>query len=210
MNVFGLTGGIASGKSTVATRFRERNVPVIDADQVARDIVRPGEPALAEIVQTFGEGVLATDGSLDRSALGNLVFRSAELRAKLNAITHPRIALRGAQRTAELATQGHPLAAWEAALLVESGSHVMFRPLVVVVCAEQTQLTRLMKRDQLSEDAARERIASQLSADKRRAVADFVIDTNVTIDEVRARADEVLAAIARNFGIDPNRYGMKL
>src|SRR2546428_126130 len=106
IRVFGLTGGVASGKSAVAARLRERGVEVIDADQVARDVVRPGEPALAEIAAEFGAQVLAADGTLDRKRLGAMVFADAAARKRLEAITHPRISAETARRVAELGARG--------------------------------------------------------------------------------------------------------
>src|SRR5580658_10202629 len=129
MRVFGLTGGIASGKSTVAARFAARGVPVLDADAFAREVVAIGTEGLAEVVAAFGAGVLFPDGSLDRKALAAIVFADETSRRRLQAITHPRIAALTATRTAELAGR-EPLACYEAALLVENGLADAFRPLV--------------------------------------------------------------------------------
>jgi dephospho-CoA kinase len=193
--VFGLTGGLASGKSTVAARFRARGVPVIDADQIAREVVEPGSEGLAAIVAAFGDGVLAPDGSLDRARLGDLVFAAADKRRALNAILHPRIAARSAQRIAALDAAGEPLACYEAALLIENNLGDAFRPLVVVAVPLDVQLARAMARDGSTEEQARARIAAQLPLATKIAAADHVIDNAGEKATTERRADEVLAAI---------------
>jgi dephospho-CoA kinase len=207
VHLFGLTGGIASGKSTVAARLRARGVPVIDADEVAREVVAAGTPGLQAVVAAFGPSVLDRDGALDRKALGQVVFADDGARRRLNAILHPLIGQRTTERAAELASQGEPLACYEAALLVESGLVAMFRPLVVVACDERVQLARLRARDGLSEDEARARVAAQKPLAEKVAVADHVIDTSGSLADVAARTDEVLRAVCREAGVDPSRYG---
>jgi dephospho-CoA kinase len=195
MKVFGLTGGIACGKSAVAAHLRTRGVAVIDADAVAREIVEPGSEGLAAIVKEFGASVLGADGSLDRKALAAVVFGDEAKRKRLNAITHPRIGVRSAERMQELAAAGRPLACYEAALLVENGLADAFRPLVVVVAPEPVQIARIVARDGATEDEARARIRAQMSnADKAR-VADHVIDNSGTLADLHARTDEVLAKL---------------
>jgi dephospho-CoA kinase len=195
MHVFGLTGGIASGKSTVGRRFAERGVPVVDADALARAIVEPGTEGLAAIVEAFGAGVLAADGSLDRAALGAIVFGDAEKRKRLERITHPRIAMAGQARMMELASEGHRLACYEAALLVEAGTAAMFRPLVVVAASESVQIARTMQRDHCDEAGARARVRAQKPLAEKIAVADHVIWNDGTRDELVAAADRTLDAI---------------
>ena len=193
--VFGLTGGLASGKSTVAARFRARGVPVIDADQIAREVVEPGSEGLAAIVEAFGQGILAPDGSLDRARLGDVVFAAADQRRALNAILHPRIAARSAQRIAALDAAGETLACYEAALLVENHLGDAFRPLVVVAVPHNVQLARAMARDGSTEEQARARIAAQLPLATKIAAADHVIDNGGETATTERRADEVIAAI---------------
>lgn len=132
MRVIGLTGGIASGKSTVAAMLRALGAPIVDADLLAREVVEPGTPALAEIEARFGAEVLGPDGRLDRKRLGERVFADPGARAALNAITHPRIAQASAAALAELATAGHKVAFYEAALLVENRLHERLGGLIVV------------------------------------------------------------------------------
>ena len=206
VHLFGLTGGIASGKSTVARRLRERGVPVIDADALAREVVVPGTPALRDIAAAFGDHVLAADRSLDRQALGRLAFADDAVRAKLNAIMHPRIASLTIQRAGELAARGEPLACYEAALIVENGSQDGFRPLIVVAASSSLQIARLRSRDGMTEDEAIARVRAQASVEEKLAVADHVIDATRTIEENRSRTDEVLAAICVALGVDISRY----
>jgi dephospho-CoA kinase len=200
IHVFGLTGGLASGKSTVAARFRDHGVPVIDADRLAREVVEPGTPGLAAVVEAFGREVLAADGSLDRARLAELVFGDRDRRRALNAILHPRIAAASAQRVAELGAAGERLCCYEAALLVENGLADAFRPLVVVAVDEEEQVVRAMARDACTEEQARARLAAQLPLAKKVAAADYVIDTSGPREKTAQRIDEVLAEIRRRFG----------
>ncbi|MCA9586783.1 MAG: dephospho-CoA kinase [Myxococcales bacterium] len=206
MRLFGLTGGIASGKSAVARRLRARGVPVIDADQLAREAVMPGTPGLSAIVATFGDGVLDAEGKLDRKALASLVFGDDAKRAALNAIVHPRVTALTMERAAALAERGEPLACYEAALLVENGVADAFRPLVVVSAPADVQIARAMARDGATEAEARARLAAQAPLAAKAAAADHVIDNRGTLEDLDRRTDEVLAAICRDQGVDPSRY----
>lgn len=190
MRVWGLTGNIACGKSAVENVLREAGVPVIDADQVAREIVEPGEPALAEISATFGHHILDEAGRLDRAALGSIVFSDDEARGKLEAITHPRIHGRIAEQLGKLASDGCPLALVSAALMVESGSYTLYEGMIAVTCPEALQLERLRARDGLSEADARARISSQLDQAEKAALADVVIDNSGALT---ATEDQVLS-----------------
>jgi dephospho-CoA kinase len=176
--VVGLTGGIASGKSTVARRFASLGIPTVDADQLAREVVLPGSEGLNEIVKTFGAEVLLPDGTLDRKALAQKVFHDPSARAKLNAITHPRIAALAADKLRALAETGAPYALYEAALIVENGLHRAMHALIVISVDTATQLTRLMRRDALAHPDAHARIQAQSPLEKKLAVADFVIDNS--------------------------------
>ncbi len=208
MHVFGLTGGIASGKSAVAARFRERGVPIVDADALAREVVAPGSEALAAIASAFGPELIAADGSLDRKKLAAEVFGDdGNVKVKkLNAIMHPRIGLLGAQKTAELAARGEPLACYEAALLVENGLAEAFRPLVVVAAPLEVQVARARTRDGADEAAVRARIAAQLPLAEKTRAADVVVQNDGTLVELRARADDALDAVCALVGVDPARY----
>jgi dephospho-CoA kinase len=208
VHLFGLTGGIASGKSTVAARLRTRGVPVIDADELAREVVAPGTDGLRAIVEAFGDTVLEASGALDRKALARVAFADDAARKVLNAITHPRIAQLTAKRAGELAGAGEPLGCYEAALLVENGVADMFRPLVVVSCPEAIQIERIRARDDASREDAMARVRAQKPLAEKVAAADFVIDTTGTILENRERTDRVLRAICDQFGVPPGRYSL--
>lgn len=200
--IVGLTGGIGSGKSTVARFFAEQGVPVVDADRIAREVVEPGTDGLAELVREFGSNVLGPDGRLDRAALGKRVFEDPEARKRLEAILHPRIAQASMARFAELARDGHPYAIYEAALLVENGSYRMMNALVVVTASEATQLARVRARDGLDEAAARARIAAQLPLADKVRVADYVIENDGDLERTRERTLEVHRALLARFAGD--------
>lgn len=198
--VVGLTGGIAAGKSTVARSFQALGVPVVDADKLARDAVAVGSEGLAEIVKVFGAEVLLGDGSLDRKALGARVFQDAALRAKLNAITHPRIAQLGASQIAEHARTGAPYVLYEAALIVENNLHRAMQALVVVSVDPAVQLERLIVRDGLNEDEARARIEAQMPLEKKLEVADFVVDNSGEPSVLAERVGEVHGLLLARMG----------
>jgi dephospho-CoA kinase len=206
VHLFGLTGGIASGKSAVAARLRERGVPVIDADQLAREVVAPGSEGLAAVVERFGRDVLTEDGALDRKKVAAIVFADEEQRRALNAIVHPRISALTMEAASRLRDQGEPLACYEAALIVENGVADAFRPLVVVSAPEDVQVARACKRDGASPDEARARIRAQMPLEEKVKIADFVIDNTGSLDDLRRRTDEVLAEICARLGVDPARY----
>jgi dephospho-CoA kinase len=208
VHLFGLTGGIASGKSTAAARLRSRGLPVIDADELAREVVAPGTDGLREIVGAFGREVLDPGGALDRKALARIAFATDAAREKLNAITHPRIARLTLERSVAIARAGEPLACYEAALIVENGAADAFRPLVVVACPEDVQIARVRSRDAASAEDALARIRAQKPLGEKVAVADFVIDTSGSLEQSARRTDEVLATICRRLGIDPSRYSL--
>lgn len=197
--VIGLTGGIASGKSTVARLLAAHGAAVIDADQLARDVVAKGTVGLAEIVKTFGPEVLASDGTLDRAKLGTLVFADESKRKKLEAITHPLIGLEGLRRMALLQEGPAPYIVYEAALLVETGRHDTFPALVVVAVSPETQLARLVHRDGLPEERALERIASQLPMEKKTDVATWVIRNDGSLEELERATLRVHRSILERF-----------
>ena len=189
--ILGLTGGIASGKSTASARFAELGVPIVDADLLAREVVAPGSDGLAEIVTVFGREILDAEGALDRKKLGAIVFEDADLRRRLEQITHPRIAALSMQRMAQIATSGAPYGLYEAALLVEKGTHQAMNGLVVIAASPEVQLARVMARDGLDEASARARLAAQMPLADKIAVATWVIWNDGDLDALRARVDEV-------------------
>jgi dephospho-CoA kinase len=184
----GLTGGIASGKSTVTQRFAELGVPVIDADVASRKVVEPGSQGLAQVVERFGAGVLA-DGQLDRRALRNLIFKDSSLRQALDAILHPLIR---AEMEREVAQAQTPYVVMAIPLLVEGGSEGKRVDRVLVVDADETlQIQRLQARDGSSEQQARAILASQASRAARLAAADDVLLNTGTVAELRQAVDRL-------------------
>ena len=195
MQVWGLTGGISTGKSTVAGLLREAGVPVIDADRVARDVVEPGEPALAAIAARFGEGVLDDEGRLDRPALRAIVLADPEARRALEGITHPAIHARIGEELAALAETGTKLAFVEAALMVETGSYRLYQGVLVVSCDPGVQLQRLMARNQIGRDEALRWTASQLPLADKEAVADELVINDGDRSALRAAVHAALERI---------------
>lgn len=195
----GLTGGIASGKSAVAACLASLGATVIDADALARDVVAAGTEALREIVDEFGADVLTPAGTLDRKRLGGIVFADPAARAKLNAITHPRIAALSAARIASAQATTAPYIVYEAALLVEGALHRGMTALVVVTADSATQLSRMRARDGLDSDNAAARISAQLPTADKVAVADFVIVNQGSLEELRARTRDVHRQLLERF-----------
>ena len=191
----GLTGGIATGKSTVAETLRSLGAEVIDADQLARDVVAPGEPALAEIVREFGE-VRNPDGTLDRKKLGAIVFGDAARRKQLEAITHPAIRDRFLARLAELEARGFTgVVFFDAPVMIESGNYRSMDRLVVVFTDESTQRDRLMARDGMAAAEATARMATQMPVVDKAKLADYVIDNTGDRASTAARTREVFEAL---------------
>ena len=178
----GLTGGIASGKSTVAELFADLGVPVIDTDVIAREVVQRGQPALVEIREAFGDGVIASDGTLDRPAMRSIVFGDDAARRRLEAILHPRIG-RATREQADAAPGPYQLIV--VPLLVESSLREFVDRVLVVDCDEATQVARLLARDAESEDQARRMLAAQSSRAERLAIADDVVTNDGALDDTR-------------------------
>ncbi len=191
----GLTGGIGSGKSTVARLLALRGAEVIDADQLAREVVAPGEPAFAEITRTFGPEVLDAEGRLDRGKLGALVFSDTEARSKLNAIVHPEVARLSAVRMSEALARGRPIVVYDVPLLYENHLESSFPVVVVVDAPESIQEARIQARDGLSRAEARARMSSQMSLAEKAAKADFVVDNAGRLEDTERQVDELYAAL---------------
>lgn len=194
--LFGLTGGIASGKSTVGRLLRARGVTVVDADDLARRAVLPGQPALAEIEAVFGPQIVV-NGALDRAALGQIVFSDATARARLNAIVHPRVAELLQQELAALVVEpgARHLVCYEVPLLFENGLDAWLRPTLLVACDEQTQVERAMARNGWTREHAAARIAAQMPLVDKRARADLVLDNDGDLAALEAQVDVALAQV---------------
>ena len=194
IKLVGLTGGIGSGKSTVAQILRERGIPVIDADAIARQVVEPGWPAYDEIAAAWPE-VMTADGRIDRKKLGAIVFSDPGSQARLQAITHPPIREQVAVQAAALEAAGHRLAFLEAALLVETGFYKQLDGLVVVSLSEEAQVERVMARDACPREGALARIRAQRPLADKMLVADHVIDNGGSVDATRAKLAQILRII---------------
>lgn len=190
MHLYGLTGGIATGKSTVSRRFVELGMPLIDADVIAREVVAKGQPALEEIARRF-PGVVSPDGTLDRAALGARVFSNPRERAALDAITHPRIQAAVLARSVALAEGGAPRALYDAPLLIENRLHEGMSGVVLVVAPRDVQRARLMARNQLSAAEADARIDAQMPLDAKRKHATWIIDNGGPLEATLRQVDEV-------------------
>lgn len=189
--VVGLTGGIACGKTTVAKMFSDLGIPVIDADELAREVVEPGTPGLKLIVDEFGEGVLDDSGRLDRKKVGEMVFGDEEARETLNAIMHPLIGAAGAERIMGHQDDPAPYLLYEAALLVETRAYEAFSALIVVSAEESLQRLRLIARDGFTVAEANARIESQLPIARKIAVADYVVTNNGDLDATHRQVVEI-------------------
>ena len=186
----GLTGGIGSGKSTVSAALAARGAVVVDADRIAREVVEPGTPGLAAVVQAFGDGVLTPDGTLDRPALAAVVFADSDARRRLDGIVHPLVRA----RAAEVAAAAPPgaVVVHDVPLLVESGQTAGYDLVLVVETPTETRVARLVRRG-LAEADARARIAAQATDEQRRAVADVVLDNSGTPEQLTAQVDRFWA-----------------
>jgi dephospho-CoA kinase len=194
----GLTGGVASGKSTVASLLRELGAIVVDADALARDVVEPGTPGLAEVVAEFGPQVLTSDGRLDRARVGAIVFADPDRRAALEAIIHPRVRARAAE--IEQAAPAGAVVVHDIPLLVETGQAGHFEAVLVVDVPEDVQVSRAMLDRGWSEDEARARISAQASREMRLAAATHVIDNSGTLEDLRRRVTEVFMELDHSAG----------
>jgi dephospho-CoA kinase len=191
MRVIGLTGGIASGKSTVAKILERLGAVVIDADAISREVVVPGEAAYEAILAEFGERIVNPDRTINRSALGEIVFADPGARNRLERITHPAIGRRAEQKLAELRRQGVPLVFYMAPLLIESGASARVDEIWVIYVDPATQLHRVMERDGMSRGRALQRIAAQMPMDEKKKYGRIVIDNRGTPEETERQVREI-------------------
>ncbi|MCT9930562.1 dephospho-CoA kinase [Planotetraspora sp. A-T 1434] len=185
----GLTGGIGSGKSEVSKRLAERGAVVIDADKIAREVVEPGTPGLAEIVEAFGEGVLRPDGTLDRERLGSIVFTDPDKLKILNGIVHPKVGARVGEL--QRAAPDGAIVVYDVPLLAENNLASLYDVVIVVDASDEIRLERLRKYRDMSEKDARARIAAQASREGRLKVADIVIDNEGSLDALDAQVSKI-------------------
>ena len=192
--LLGLTGGIASGKSTVSSVLRSLGAAVIDADELAREVVAPGTPGLREVGARF-PGVVGPDGKLDRARLAERVFADDAERAALNALLHPRIQAAFAEQTAKLGARGVRVVIYDAALLIENGLHQQLDGVILVTAPADVQQARLIARNGLSPEQARARIASQLPLLEKARHATWTVDNSGDLDQTRAQVETIWAAV---------------
>ena len=198
MKVVGLTGGIGSGKSTVAKMFAARGAVVIDADRLARAAVAPGTPGLKAVIDRFGAEYLTSEGALDRRKLGRHVFENAEALAALNEIVHPEVARLSLAEREAAAASGARVVMYDVPLLYENGLDAAYSPIIVVAVRPDVQRSRIRSRDPLSDEEIEARIAAQMPLDQKVARADYVIDNNGDLASTERQVDEVFEALTRD------------
>ncbi|WP_297004995.1 dephospho-CoA kinase [uncultured Corynebacterium sp.] len=196
MRIIGLTGGIGSGKSTVSARLSELGATIVDADLIAREVVEPGEPALAELGEAF-TGVIRADGTLDRAELARQAFATGEGTATLNAITHPRIHERTLRQFEDARAAGAPVLVYDMPLLIENGQTDMVDVVLVVDAPDDLRIRRLVEQRGLDEADARRRIAAQIDRETRLAAADVVLDNSGDVASLVSQVDEFWARLTR-------------
>ena len=195
MKLVGLTGGIASGKSTVAEILKRQGAAIINADVLAREVVEPGHQAWTEIVNTFGIAVLQPDRTLDRQKLRAIIFDDAAARKKIESIIHPQVRSLAEQRIREHAAAGYAVIVYEVPLLFEGNLQEWLRPVILVACDVDTQRNRLQSRDNLSAAQAQKHIDAQMSLEAKRRLADYVIENNGSLEDLERQVQAVLEKI---------------
>lgn len=192
MKLVGLTGGIASGKSTVAKILQSLGAAIVNADDLAREVVEPGHEAWKEIVASFGADILQSDQSLDRQKLRTLIFNQPEARKRLESIIHPRVRALAEERIRQYAAAGYPVVIYEVPLLFEGNLQEWLRPVILVACDVETQTARLQKRDHLTAADAEKHIAAQMSLKDKRRLADYVIENNGSLEDLERQTRQIL------------------
>jgi len=195
MITFGLTGGIASGKSTVTKTFRAHGIPMVDADIVARQVVEPGTLGLEAVISAFGSEYRQEDGTLDRIGLGKLIFSDRAARHQIDMIMLPLINQESDRQIKKLHDDGLLIVGYDAALICEMGNAEKFRPLIVVHCSRDTQVARLMSRNNLTRDEAMLRIEAQMPVEKKLALANYSIDTSGTVEYSINQTERIIEAL---------------
>ena len=195
MKLVGLTGGIASGKSTVAQILKELGAAIVNADELSREVVQPEQPAWQEIVAEFGPAILRDDKSLDRQKLRKIVFADPQARKKLEAIVHPRVRRLAERRFDELSAAGQAVIVYEVPLLFEAQIHHWLRPVILVACDPLTQKKRVQDRDRLTKLEAQRHVDAQMSLEEKRKLADFIVDNNGSLAELRQQVEAVFKKI---------------
>jgi dephospho-CoA kinase len=193
MKIFGLTGGIASGKSTISKHWANLGIPIVNADKLSREVVAPGSPALENIREVFGSRFISDSGMLRRKELGHYVFSNPEALEKLNTITHPEITKLAQKKFDDLRDEGHKLVCYESPLLFECNEHKIYNPVVLVYCSIRTQIKRIMQRDMLTIEEAFNRISAQMPLEDKFVKASYRIkNDDANESAILAASEDVL------------------
>jgi dephospho-CoA kinase len=195
VKLLGLTGGIASGKSTVAAILRRLGAAIINADELSREVVQPEQDAWKKIIATFGPDILQEDKTLDRRKLRKIVFDNPEARKRLEAIIHPIVRALAEKKIGELAAAGNSIIVYEVPLLFEAQIHLWLRPVILVACEVGTQRKRLLERDHLTEIEAQQHLDAQMNLEEKRKLADYVIENDGNLEELEQQVRAVLQKI---------------
>lgn len=195
MKLVGLTGGIASGKSTAAKILESLGAAVVNADTLAREVVEPGREAWQEIIAAFGSEILQSDRTLDRQKLRTLIFNNPDARRKLESIIHPRVRALAERRIAEHGAAGYAVVVYEVPLLFEGRLHEWLRPVILIACDIETQIERLQQRDGLDRVQAQKHIEAQMNLEEKRRLADYVIENNGNLEDLKRQVEAVLETI---------------
>ncbi len=195
MDIYGLTGGIGSGKSAAAAIFEDCGIPVVSADELSRIVVTPGSEGLAAVVAAFGEGVLTPDGELDRRKLGAVVFKDPSQRVRLEGILHPRIRDSFQDVLTALEATGQHLVVYEVPLLFENNLEKQMKAVILISAPEEQRIARVMARDKLNVDDVRARMAAQMDDQTRRSKAQYVLENDGDLEYLRAQVEALLAKI---------------
>jgi dephospho-CoA kinase len=198
MRVFGLTGNIGSGKSTVAAMLREAGIPVLDADRISREVMAPGGQAYDAVVRAFGREILRDDGSIDRKRLGEIVFSDSPLLARLESITHPAILEAMKEAIAGFEREGHRVAVVEATLIHESGRKGLLEAVISVTCDRETAISRLAARNGMSRGQAEARLRAQMDAERKAEASEYVIDNSASPEETSRQVNRIAGMLLGN------------
>ena len=195
MSVYGLTGGIGSGKSTVANIFQESGIPVVLADDVGRQLAAKGSDGLAEIVNSFGIDILDATGELDRRRLGTLIFNNPDRRRHLEGILHPRVRDLSRELFRNLEQAGNQIVIYESALLYETQRHTEMRGVILVTASEKQRIARVRSRDGSDEEDVRKRIRAQLNEEEKRGLADHIVDNSGDLQTLQGNVSRLIAEL---------------
>ena len=197
MSVYGLTGGIGAGKSTVANMFQESGIPVVSADDVGRQVGAKGSDGLTEIVKSFGPGVLDSNGELERRTLGTLIFNDPDRRRELEGILHPRVRDLSRELFKQLEQAGNEIVVYESALLYETKRHTEMEGVILVTASEDQRIARVRSRDGSEEEAVRQRIKAQMDEEEKRGLADYIIENKGDLEALRSKVDSLIAQLLK-------------